>query len=295
MPGLSLSGCGPAEIRSSLYDKSGVVLLRRFSLIWVWFCYIFGMIYSLLSLPGSVFWSDVFANRCWLMPVCRLMPVVPVCVGWCRECRFDVGICRFRAGWCRWCRLVPVVPLGVGFVRLLRLLNRSTSLKSATFMHETGPTITDPSEVLWLLTYPPVLLNDNYTYNTVLCHYKRSRFSQTFTKIIHKIAHPLGRGMRCFVDPEFRCFVDPAFHWYSASVPVIVYVISHNVGVCYNSTWLYIEFWLFSHKNNVLSHIKFYIIKFMYLCRLTSTELLHKIHHFCHFLSRKCQLCNSFV
>ena len=37
----------------------------------------------------------------------------------------------------------------------LRLLNRSTSLMSATFKHETGPTITDPSEVLWLLTSPP--------------------------------------------------------------------------------------------------------------------------------------------
>ena len=84
MPGLSLSWCGPAEIRSSLYDKSGVVLLRRFSLIWVWFFYIYGMIYSLLSLPGSFFWSDVFANRCRLMSV---VPVVPVCVGWCRECR----------------------------------------------------------------------------------------------------------------------------------------------------------------------------------------------------------------
>ena len=112
--GLSLSGCGPAEIRSSLYDKSGVVLLRRFSLIWVWFCYIFGMIYSLLSLPGSVFWSDVFANRCRVMPVCRLMPVVPVvpvCVGWCREC-------RLMSVWCRYvpvsCQLVPVVPVGAG-------------------------------------------------------------------------------------------------------------------------------------------------------------------------------------
>ena len=35
--------------------------------------------------------------------------------------------------------------------------------------------------------------------------------------------------------------MDPAPLWYSASVPVIIYVISYNIGPCYNSTRLYIH------------------------------------------------------
>ena len=35
--------------------------------------------------------------------------------------------------------------------------------------------------------------------------------------------------------------VDPSFDWYSASVPVNIYVISYNIGPCYNGTRLY--FW----------------------------------------------------
>ena len=34
-------------------------------------------------------------------------------------------------------------------------------------------------------------------------------------------------------------FVDPASDWYSASVPVIIYVISYNIGLHYNGTRLY--------------------------------------------------------
>ena len=92
-----LSGIGPAEIQSFLYDKRGVVLLRQISLLKVRFCYIVGMIYSLLSVPSVVFRSDVFAN--W----CRLVSV-----------------------WCWWCRLVPVVPYGVGI--LTCFVNKSNCL-----------------------------------------------------------------------------------------------------------------------------------------------------------------------
>ena len=34
-------------------------------------------------------------------------------------------------------------------------------------------------------------------------------------------------------------FVDPASDWYSVSVPVIIDVISYNIGPSYNGTWLY--------------------------------------------------------
>ena len=40
-------------------------------------------------------------------------------------------------------------------------------------------------------------------------------------------------------------FEDPASDWYSASVPVIIYVICYNIGLCYNGTRLY----------KVLSHV----------------------------------------
>ena len=43
--------------------------------------------------------------------------------------------------------------------------HRNMSLKSANLRHETGPTITDPSEVLWLLTYLPCIL---YSYSFCL-------------------------------------------------------------------------------------------------------------------------------
>ena len=34
-------------------------------------------------------------------------------------------------------------------------------------------------------------------------------------------------------------FVDQASDWYSASVSVIIYVVSYNIGLHYKSTWLY--------------------------------------------------------
>ena len=67
--------------------------------------------------------------------------------------------------------------------------------------------------------------------DTVRCRYNALNFLTN----IHKkrpIARPLGRGMGCFCDP--------ASDWYSASVPVIFYVISYNVGPRYNGTQLYL-------------------------------------------------------
>ena len=40
-------------------------------------------------------------------------------------------------------------------------------------------------------------------------------------------------------------FVDPGSDWYSASVPVIIYVISYNIGPRYNGTRLYLRKCLF--------------------------------------------------
>ena len=47
---------------------------------------------------------------------------------------------------------------------------------------------------------------------------------------IHSIACPWGS------------FVDQVSDWYSASVPVIIYVISHNIGQRYNGTRLYVRY-----------------------------------------------------
>ena len=42
------------------------------------------------------------------------------------------------------------------------------------------------------------------------------------------------------IRARYGClFVDLASDWYSASVPVVIYVISYNIGLRYNSTWLY--------------------------------------------------------
>ena len=53
----------------------------------------------------------------------------------------------------------------------------------------------------------------------------RSNFSQILTKDAHS-------------SPVIS-FVDTAFDWYSASVPVNIYVISYSIGPRYNSTRLH--------------------------------------------------------
>ena len=62
--------------------------------------------------------------------------------------------------------------------------------------------------------------------NTVHCRYNTVNFLTN----IHKI-HPIARPLVSFVDP--------ASDWYSASVPVIIYVISYNFGPHDNDTRLY--------------------------------------------------------
>ena len=58
----------------------------------------------------------------------------------------------------------------------------------------------------------------------------RSIFSDIFTKDSLPIRARYG-----------LCFVDPASDWHSASVPVIIYVISYNIGPHYNNTRLYVK------------------------------------------------------
>ena len=81
-------------------------------------------------------------------------------------------------------------------------------------------------------TQQELVLLDEVTFplNTVRCHYNVINFLTNIHKR-HPIARPLGRGMGVFVDL--------AADWYCASVPVIIYVISYNIGPCYNCTWLY--------------------------------------------------------
>ena len=60
--------------------------------------------------------------------------------------------------------------------------------------------------------------------STVRCRYNAINFLTN----IHK-RHPIARPF----------FVDPVSDWYSASVPMIIDVISHNIGPRYNGTPLY--------------------------------------------------------
>ena len=64
---------------------------------------------------------------------------------------------------------------------------------------------------------------------TVQCHYNMV----SFLKNIHK-RHPRVRA-RYGVS-----FVNPTSDWYSALVPVNIYIISYNMGPHYNGTWLYV-------------------------------------------------------
>ena len=90
MPVFPLSGIGPARKRSFLYDKRGVGLLKRISLLVVRFCYIVGII--------------IISSQCGFLIGC-FCESVPGGAGW---CRFRAGWCRFCAGWCR------LVPVGAG-------------------------------------------------------------------------------------------------------------------------------------------------------------------------------------
>ena len=58
----------------------------------------------------------------------------------------------------------------------------------------------------------------------------RSLFSQIFTKDSSPIRAKYGVS-----------FVDSASDWYSASVPLIIHVMSYNTGPCFNGFWLYIS------------------------------------------------------
>ena len=66
-------------------------------------------------------------------------------------------------------------------------------------------------------------------------------------------------------------FVDPAPDWYSASVPVIIYVISYNIGLRYNDNRLFTEY--------IAENIKIYfcILSFLKYDMVHGVELPHGI------------------
>ena len=63
------------------------------------------------------------------------------------------------------------------------------------------------------------------------CCYNAVNFL-TYIHKRHPIARPLGRGMVCLL-------LDTASDYCSATVPVIIYVISEKIGPRHNGTWLY--------------------------------------------------------
>ena len=65
------------------------------------------------------------------------------------------------------------------------------------------------------------------------CFNAHSQFSRKYSQ---KTPHSSPVRVRYGVP-----FVNPVSDWYSASVSVIIYVISFNIGPCYNGTWLYIQ------------------------------------------------------
>ena len=67
---------------------------------------------------------------------------------------------------------------------------------------------------------------------TVRCCYNVDNFVTNIHNRHPIIAHPSGRDMGCL-------FVDPASDWYSASISIIAYAISYDIGLRYNGTLLY--------------------------------------------------------
>ena len=80
------------------------------------------------------------------------------------------------------------------------------------------------------------------------CRYNVVNFVTNVHKI-HPIAWPLGRGMGV-------SFVYLASDWYSASVPVIIYVISYNFGLRYNGTWPYYGVHINCHQLRLQSELE---------------------------------------
>ena len=78
--------------------------------------------------------------------------------------------------------------------------------------------------------------------NTVQCRYNSANF---LTNIHKRFSLPF--RVRYGVS-----FVDPASDWHSASVPVIIYVISYNIGQRYYGTPLYIQYLFSTVDTNAL-------------------------------------------
>ena len=74
---------------------------------------------------------------------------------------------------------------------------------------------------------------------SIICYYTVWCRNNTvnFPTNIHKRQTPHGSPVRARYGVSF---VDLASDWYSASVPVIIYVIPCNIRLCYNGSWLYL-------------------------------------------------------
>ena len=88
------------------------------------------------------------------------------------------------------------------------------------------------SAVAWLI-HPSTLTFSSHISCTVWCRYRAVSFLTNIQKTVHSSPVRVKYGV---------LFVDPASDWYSASIPVIINVMSYNIGPCYNGTQLY-----FSH------------------------------------------------
>ena len=96
------------------------------------------------------------------------------------------------------------------------------------------------------------------------CHYNAVTFLTNFHK-----RHPIDRPLRASYGVSS---LDPTSDWYFVTVPLIIYVISYNIGPHYNSTGLYC--WMISYNpyewkpliQNLNMIIYFPITAWIYYC-----------------------------
>ena len=77
-----------------------------------------------------------------------------------------------------------------------------------------------------------------------LCWLSLQIYTQCGAVITRLISHKYSQNIPYSSPVRARyvvSFLNPASHWYCASVPVIIYVISYNFGLRYNGTRLYIK------------------------------------------------------
>ena len=105
-----------------------------------------------------------------------------------------------------------------------------TSSKNLNRVNRAYPTFSQQS---WRASIICSKINNQVSVQNIQCGMviMRSIFTQISQKKPHSSADRARYGVVSFVDP--------AFDWYSASVPVIIYVISYHIGLRYDGTRLY--------------------------------------------------------